>query len=97
MSHMWGCGLCPSGLTTDAIETPEGWHVVECIPLCPQHDHTDNALAAILRHFPRYWKMSSAGGMYWLTEASCVTIDRVTAYTSPYQAVLAWARERAGL
>jgi hypothetical protein len=66
--------------------------MLEGFPLCIRHDPTEAGLAATLRHWPRYAKLSHAGGMYWLTEVNGVAIEQVDAYTSPYQAMLAWAK-----
>jgi hypothetical protein len=89
----WGCTICPSSDKTEADKMPDGWRVIHGQIICAAHDHHDAALVDALQRWPRYVKLSSAGGMYWLTEVNGVPVASVKAYTSPYAALITWAQE----
>jgi hypothetical protein len=105
MMHMWGCTLCPSRAETpiDAFADdpfpwsegtlPDGWHSIDGRPLCPAHQHDDPETVDLVMHWPNQWKLSGAGGMWWLTEVDHKPVLHVTAYRSPYEAVAAWVKE----
>ena len=93
--QLWACLVCPrTGWTMTTGEPPTGWREVSGRLMCPHHPHEIQAFRDTVSRLPTFATFGWAGGMYWLERANGHMIQEVDAHPTPYEALMAWAREQ---